>query len=404
MVETGASATDSRRSLWSLAFVLAAAGNFLHGIGFYAYVHFAGWLEGRGADELLIGVLVAAMAVSAILARPLVGRVMDTRGRRIVVLVGGAVHMLAAASFVLLDGLLGGGGPLVWVLVVLVRVVQGAAEAMLFSVLFTIAADLVPAERRAQGIALFGISGMLPLAIGGLLGDYVILDGDYGPLMLTALAAATAGFAVTLPLPETLAPSTVIARGFWTSVRAAELRPIFFIGLAFSTGLAAYFTFLKTYLLEVPSLGTMGSFFTIYALAAATLRAGFGWVPERLGLIRVLIPALISGASGLVVMALASEPTHLVLAGLLCGIGHGYAFPIMSTLVVIRARPEERGSAISMFTALFDFGLLLGGPSFGALVLVVGYPGTFAVAAVLVASATLAFRAWERRLGYRTTA
>lgn len=155
---------------------------------------------------------------------------------------------------------------------------------------------------------------------------------------------------------------------------------------------------MKTYLIEVPSLGTMAAFFTTYALAATILRALFGWVPERFGLRRVLIPALLSGATGLIVMALASTPTHLVIAGLLCGIGHGYAFPILSTMVVIRARPEERGSAISMFTALFDFGLLIGGPMFGAVVGAVGYPGTFAFAASLVVVATIVFRIWEQRL------
>lgn len=389
----------ARKSLWSLPFVLAAAGNFLHGIGFYCFVHLSGWLEGRGAGELLIGVLFASMAVAAILARPLVGRIMDTRGRRIVVLVGGGVHMLASGAFVLLDANTVGGGLSVWLLVAGARVIQGIAEAMLFSVLFTIAADMVPAERRAEGIAMFGISGMLPLAIGGMLGDFVIIDGDYAPLLMIALGSAIAGLLITLPLPETLQRSTVIARAFWTSVGAKELRSVFFVGLAFSTGLAAYFTFLKTYLLEVPSLGTMGSFFVTYALAAALLRAFFGWVPERIGLRKVLIPSLISGASGLVVMALASTPEHLLLAGLLCGIGHGYAFPILSTMVVIRARPEERGSAISMFTALFDFGLLIGGPMFGAIVSVADYPATFAFAAMLVVVATVVFRIWERRLG-----
>ncbi|MFV8750242.1 MFS transporter [Nannocystaceae bacterium ST9] len=393
------SSVPARKSLWSLPFVLAAAANFLHGIGFYCFVHLSGWLEGRGAGELLIGVLFAAMAVSAILSRPLVGRVMDTRGRRIVVLIGGGVHMLATAAFVLLDASTIGGGLPVWLMVAGVRVIQGAAEAMLFSVLFTIAADLVPAERRAHGIALFGISGMLPLAIGGLLGDLVIVGGDYSNLLWIALGSACAGLLITIPLPETLQRSSVAARGFWTSVAAKELRSVFFVGLAFSTGLAAYFTFLKTYLIEAPELGTMGGFFATYALAATILRAFFGWVPERLGLRRVLIPALFSGATGLVVMALASEPEHLILAGLLCGIGHGYAFPILSTLVVMRARPEERGSAISMFTALFDFGLLIGGPMFGAVVMLVDYPGTFAFAAMLVVVATVVFRVWERRLG-----
>lgn len=387
------------KPLWTLPFVLAAAANFMHGIGFYCFVHLSGWLEDRGARELLIGVLFASMAVAAILARPLVGRIMDTRGRRIVVLVGGVVHILATAGFVLLDTGTSGGGLPIWLLVAGVRVIQGLAEAMLFSVLFTVAADMVPAERRAQGIALFGISGMLPLAIGGLLGDLVIVDGDYGPLLWIALASAVAGLLVSLALPETLVRSTVIARGFWTSVAAKELRSVFFVGLAFSTGLAAYFTFLKTYLIEVPSLGTMGAFFATYALAATALRAFFGWVPERLGLRRVLIPALVSGASGLIVMALATKPEHLLLAGLLCGIGHGFAFPILSTLVVMRARPEERGSAISMFTALFDFGLLIGGPMFGAVVMLVDYPGTFAFAATLVVVATVVFRIWERRLG-----
>ncbi len=392
------SSEPAGKSLWSLPFVLAAAGNFLHGIGFYCFVHLSGWLDGRGADELLIGVLFATMAVAAILSRPLVGRVMDTRGRRVVVLIGGGVHMLATAAFVLLDAKTRGGGLSIWLLVAGVRVIQGVAEAMLFSVLFTIAADLVPEKRRAQGIALFGISGMLPLAIGGAIGDVAIVDGDYSRLLWIALASATSGMLITLPLPETLRRSSIVARGFWTSVGAKELRSVFFVGLAFSTGLAAYFTFLKTYLIEVPSLGTMAAFFTTYALAATILRALFGWVPERFGLRRVLIPALLSGATGLIVMALASTPTHLVIAGLLCGIGHGYAFPILSTMVVIRARPEERGSAISMFTALFDFGLLIGGPMFGAVVGAVGYPGTFAFAAGLVVVATIVFRIWEQRL------
>jgi MFS family permease len=240
---------------------------------------------------------------------------------------------------------------------------------------------------------------MLPLAIGGLLGDLVTFDGSYGPLLWIALGSASAGLLVSLPLPETMTRSTTIARGFWTSVAAEELRSVFFVGLAFSTGLAAYFTFLKTYLIEVPSLGTMGAFFATYAIAATILRLVFGWVPERFGLRRVLVPTLICGALGLVIMALARTPEHLLLAGLLCGIGHGFAFPILSTLVVMRARPEERGSAISMFTALFDFGLLIGGPTFGAVVMLFDYPGTFAFAATIVLVATVVFRIWERRLG-----
>ncbi|HLT36394.1 MAG TPA: MFS transporter [Enhygromyxa sp.] len=376
--------------LWTRAFVLAWAANFLHSTGFHAYVHLPGWLEGRGAGEVLIGVLIAMMSVAAISTRPFVGRMMDTRGRRLVVIVGGIVHSVAPLLYLAADALPSDS----WLAIGGVRLVHGVAQAALFSVLFTIAADIVPASRRAEGIALFGISGLIPMAVGGLLGDLVIVDGDYRNLFWITSACATLGLLCSLALPETRRGGP--ARGFFAAARAVELRPLWFIGTAFAVGLAAYFVFLKTYLLEAPQLGTMSLFFGTYAIAAVVLRALFSWVPERYGLVRVLIPSLLIGAGGLGVLAIASGPPHLMIAAILCGIGHGFAFPIISALVVTRARPEERGSAIAFFTALFDLGLLLGGPSFGIAVKLAGYPSTFALAGALVGVATVVFVLWDR--------
>ena len=83
------------------------------------------------------------------------------------------------------------------------RVTHGIAVGALFSVLFTIAADVVPPERRAQGLALFGVSGMLPLALGGLMGDWLLVDGDYDRLFWAIGVCAVLGLLVSLPIPET---------------------------------------------------------------------------------------------------------------------------------------------------------------------------------------------------------
>jgi MFS family permease len=384
--------TTSAQPLWTRAFVLAWTANFLHSTGFHAYVHLPGWLEGLGASEVVIGVLIATLSVAAIASRPFVGRLMDTRGRRLLVLGGGVFHVLVPLLYLLVDA-----HPS-WAAITAVRLVHGLAQAALFSVLFTIAADLVPERRRAEGIALFGISGMIPLAIGGLLGDWVIVDGDYRPLFWITSACAGLGLVCSLLLPETRRLSGGPGRSFLAAAMAVELRSLWFIGTAFAMGLAAYFVFLKTYLLEQPQIGTMGTFFSTYAIAAVLLRVLFGRVPERFGLVRVLIPSLLLGAGGLVVLAFASAPAHLIAAGIACGIGHGYAFPIISALVVTRAQADERGSAISLFTALFDLGLLLGGPSFGVAVKLAGYPVTFALAGGLVATASLVFLIWDRRV------
>lgn len=382
--------TTPPQPLWTRAFVLAWAANFLHSTGFHAFVHLPGWLEGLGAGEVLIGVLIATMAVAAIAARPFVGRLMDTRGRKLVMIVGGVIHVIAPLLYLLVDA-----HPS-WPAIAGVRLVHGVAQAAMFSVLFTVAADMIPPERRAQGIALFGISGMIPMAVGGLLGDLVVIAGDYRPLFWITSGCAAAGLLCSLALPETHRGGP--SRSFFAAALATELRPLWFIGTAFAMGLAAYFVFLKTYLLQTPALGTMGMFFTTYAISAVVLRILFGWVPERFGMIRVLIPSLLIGAAGLGTIAVGTHPLHLIAAAILCGIGHGFAFPILSALVVTRAQPDERGSAIALFTALFDLGLLLGGPSFGVAVKLAGYPTSFGLAGGLVSVAVFVFVVWDRRV------
>lgn len=388
MSRTGAGMPPER--LLTPAFSLAWVSNFLHSVGFHAYVHLPGWLEARGAGEVLIGVLIASMSVAAIATRPLVGHLMDANGRRLVMIVGGIIHVVVPLLYLLVDSSDS------WAAVTGVRLIHGVAQAAMFSVLFTIAADLVPASRRAEGIALFGISGLIPMGIGGLLGDLVIVDGNYRNLFWLTCVCALLGLVSSLTLPETRRGG--VSRGFIAAARAPELRPLWFIGTTFAVGLAAYFVFLKTYLLEAPHIGTMSMFYGVYALSAVLLRALFSWVPERYGMMRVLIPSMLGTAAGLGLLAIASGPPYLILAAIMCGIGHGFAFPITSALVVTRAQPEERGSAIALYTALFDLGMLLGGPSFGIAVKLAGYPWTFALAGVLVCIATGVFLVWDRRI------
>ena len=84
------------------------------------------------------------------------------------------------------------------------------------------------------------------------------------------------------------------------------------------------------------------------------------------------------------------------MSGLLCGMGHGFAFPILISLVIARARDADRGAAMAIFTALFDAGMLIGGPVFGAVIELGGYGSMFTTAAILLAMGCVVFIVWER--------
>ena len=374
--------------LLTRAFVLGFAANFLHSLSLHSYLHLPGFLQDLGADALGIGIVMATMSMSAIVLRPLVGRIIDERGRRVVVLVGGVVNILACLAYLTVETL----GPWLYT----IRVVHGLAQALLFSVLFTIAADVIPAARRVEGIALFGISGMIPLSLAGLIGDTILARGEYEHLFVFTACAAAAGHAVGTALPDSRPPgSGDPARSFFRSVFAPPLLPIWVVGFGFSLAIASYFTFLKTWVLA-REIGSVGGFFTAYTVAAVGLRVALGWLPDRIGPKRTLVPALVLLSAGVGVLSISEGELGVIVAGALCGTGHGYAFPITSALVVSRARASERGAALAAFTALFDLGLLVGGPTLGLLVTLTDYETMFAASGGVVLVGLAIFLVWDR--------
>lgn len=371
--------------------MLAFIANFLHSLSFFAYLHLPGFLADRGADELMIGVVFGTMAAAAIALRPSVGRLLDQRGRQVIARVGSVLHVLVTLAYLTIETV----GP--WLFVV--RIVHGVAEAMLFSTLFTIAADVVPAGRRTEGIALFGISGLLPMSLAGLMGDAILAHAGYSELFIaTSIAAALGGLASwwlpdSRPAAREGAPAR---RSFLAAVMVPALRPLWLMGFSFAVAIASYFTFLKTFVEHV-GFGSMGMFYTVYSAAAIVLRIGLGWVPDRVGPRRSLVPAMMATVIGLVVLSRAGSDVDIAIAGVLCGAGHAFVFPILSALVVVRADESERGAALAMFTALFDLGLLVGSPVLGAVLERTGYVTMFGVAAGLAVVGGVGYGVWDRR-------
>jgi MFS family permease len=381
-----------REPLLSRPFLLAFSAHFLHALAWNLFVHVPGFLKHLGADEALIGLIMASATAVAVFARPVMGAAMDRRGIRRLILIGGLLHAAAGALYLTLHAI----GPWLYA----VRVIHGAAGAMIFVSLFAFAAAIVPASRRFEGIALFGVSGMLPMALGGVLGDVILTHSSYPVLFAVAAGLATVAFLLTLPLRDVGARAAEAGPvGSWLgAARAAGLLPIWMVALVFGAAVAAPFTFLKTFVMAT-GIGSVGLFFSVYSLTAVALRLLSGSLPDRIGPRRVLLPALACGVLGLGLLALTTSRVEMVAAGLLCGASHGYAFPILVAMLVTRAPASSRSAAYAVFTALWDVGAMIAAPLFGVIIQRVGYPAMFATAAGLVLAGAVAFAAWDRRRG-----
>jgi MFS family permease len=376
------------RSLVTPRFVLAWFVSFFGGLAFFLFVHFPGYLEDLGASEFEIGLIVGVTAISAIVIRPRLGKELDRRGRRPVILTGGIINALVLIAYLTVSSI----GPWLYV----IRIVHGFAEAILFSAVYTYAADIVPDHNRTQGLALFGVSGMLPIAVGGMLGDFVLAHWDFHTLFLISAVLAVVALGLSLPLAETVTPAGNASDvSFVGSLTQRNLVPLWWMTLVFSLALSAYFTFLRTFIDET-GIGTVGAFFAAYSVTAVTLRLTLGWLPDRIGAKRVLFPALTLFAMGFVLLAGATSGSTIVIAGALCGAGHGYAFPILYAMAFDRADRHNRGSASTIYTGLFDVGALIGGPVFGLVITTFSYEAMFLSAAAWVVAGGIVFARWDK--------
>jgi MFS family permease len=376
--------------LFTRPFLLVSAANFTSGMSYALFLHFSGYLAELGANDTQIGLIYGATALASIAMRPILGPVMDRHGRRPVIIFGGILNI----AFILLYLTVSALGPWVYV----VRIGHGVAEAMLFSALFTYAADVIPTSRRSQGIALFGVTGLLPIGVAGIIGDYVLSVAGFRELFLTAAGFAVLTLLFSLPLPERrpeLAPGER-PRGFWRIVAQPDLLPIWWMIGSFSTVLTAYFVFIRRYV-DDTGFGSVGLFFSMYVAVAILERIFLGWLPDRAGRKRVLYPSIVALIAGFFVLAGAGSWVGVAVAGALCGAGHGFIFPILTTLLVDRAPSTDRGSALSFFTAMLDVGTLIGGPILGAIIDTAGWSAMYVTAGVALGVATIVFARWDRR-------
>jgi len=375
--------------LFTRPFVLVSVANFSSGMAYALFLHFSGYLAGLGASDTQIGFIYGATAVASIAMRPLLGTVMDRHGRRPVILIGNALNVV----FILLYLTVSAIGPWVYV----VRIGHGVAEAMLFSALFTYGTDVIPASRRTEGIALFGVSGLLPIGVAGIVGDVVLSIAGFRELFLTAAGFAFVTLALSLPLPERrpeLKPGDS-PQGFWKIVATRNLLPVWWMIGSFSTVLTAYFVFIRRYV-DDTGIGSVGLFFSTYVAVAILERIFLGWLPDRVGRMRVLYPSLAALVAGFLVLAGAGSWVGVAIAGALCGAGHGFTLPILTAMLVDRAPDTDRGSAMSFFTALFDVGTLIGGPILGVIIDKGGWGPMYVTAGVALGFATVIFWRWDR--------
>ncbi len=362
-------------ALLTRPFVLLTTGHLLQALGYSSLLLLPLYLGHLGANRTLIGSIMAFASLTSLAFRPAVAWSLDVWGRKPTLYVG--TSLMAVGMWLLF-----------WVtdlgyLVYVSRFLVGVGLGALFTGYLAFAGDIIPLERRTEGLALFGISGLVPLMINPFSSQLGIAPVDlrwFLPLVGIVIALSMVSL-IPIEEPQTSAKRKSLKwRDVLRTLSHRSLRPVWLAAIVLSGLVATFMTFVTV---SAKDRGIPGATYVwlTYAGAAVLVRVFGSRLADRIGPANLIVPGLSCYAISLVWVAGATSFQELLWAGSLAGIGHGYCFPVVSGQVIARASEAHRGSALSMFTALWSLTEISITPILGAFADQFGDASMFALTA-----------------------
>ena len=320
------------------------------------------------------GVVLACFTLSAVVVRPVVGRLSDRRAKKAIMLAGAVI--LAASSLLY--------APVHSVpLLMAVRVFHGVGWAAFGTAASALAADLAPLSRRGEAMGYFGVGMNVAMAIGPALGVFLVGWAGYGSLFLTAMVLGAAAALTTAGIAEPRrAPGQgALQRGWRSFILPSALFPsavLFTNALTYASVVA-----LLPLFADEAGLGNPGLFFTVFSVVVLVLRGPLGRVSDRRGRVAVVAPGLSVTFVALLVLSQAQSTTTMLVVAVLYAVGVGAAQPTLMAMTVDRAGPQERGAAMGTYTTAMDLGIGVGSVVWGVVAQSLGFATMYVAASLM---------------------
>jgi predicted MFS family arabinose efflux permease len=334
------------------------------------------YVEGPlGGGNIAVGVVIGVFSLSAFLLRAWAGLEADRRGRRTLMVAGASLFALSVCGYLIATSM---------PVLVVMRLLTGAGEALFFVAAVAANVDLAPPERRGEAMSFASLSLYVGLGAGPFIGEALIERWGFRAAWLAAIGLAVMAVVIALRLPAMKPASPDQPEVRHGLVHRAGLLP----GLAlFATiwGMGGFLAFVPLYALDLGMSGA-GLVLGLFAGIVVAIRSVGARIPDRLGAARAVRIALALSAMGLAIVGLWRMPTGLIVGAVLLGIGVALFTPALFSLAVEGVQANERGAVMGTTSAFIDLGFGLGPATLGFVAASVGLAGTFLASSAVAAA------------------
>ncbi|MFH0957794.1 MAG: MFS transporter, partial [Pseudomonadota bacterium] len=302
-----------------------------------------------GSDAAEVGVFMACAGVTSLASLPFIAPLIERHGRKRFMSWGMFFVGFSNLGFGLFDGYFP------WLLVI--RLLQGAAFAACFNACSTALVDLLPFEKRVQGIGLYGISGSLAVAVGPFLGETALIYLGFNAYFLLLTAFGIMGTALVLTFKDPPRSTTFVSspvKFFPTAIEGKHLAMMSLVAV-FGSGFAAMNVFFPLFAKDLGMRA--GIFFTSYGITLIVVRLILGSIVDRLDKGKLILACLVGFGILLIATSRLELLIHTVFLGGLFGFCQGLSYPAMMARMLDRSNSGNRAIVVSLFTGSFGVGI-----------------------------------------------
>jgi MFS family permease len=338
-----------------------------------------------GGSKAAAGSFLAVYTFASAFSAPVMGSIADHFGRRRMLIVASMLFVVFSLLY----------GVVPWLpLVLLIGVIHGSLWSSILSSAGAIMTDFIPASRRNEGLAYWGLAPTAAIAIAPAVGLFVY---RYGWLALCVemaiVSASNAVWATRIPGGDREAEHTMPrVRELWDWKVVATTLSLTAIAFGYG-GITSY----ATILCRERGISPDSLFFTVFAITVVVIRVLTSHLGDRSGPLVLLYPAFAAAPFSFLLLAVSHTALQLAGAAVLFGIALGVSFPAFMTFIVGRTDDQRRARTFGSVIWAFDTGIGIGSMAIGAIGAKWGLTTAFVIAAGLSCFAIPIFVVTTRR-------
>lgn len=377
----------AKTSLWTKPYTLAVLANFFVGVPYALFlpvlpIYIIKELHG---SSLAAGAVNAVFLLGMVLFRAQTDRIEQRFGKRPVLFVASLLFACSNLAYLAAGSIL---------TILFIRFFSGIFFAVANTSLMSLGSQLIPLNRKGEGLAYLTTAITVGTALGPFVGLSLSKSYGFDTVFVFSLVIALVGTFMIhqIDIPRRVRTVRVSPRRLTFhdlfEVRAIPASSIIFLLMI---SISAVLTFVSVYASGLQLYAASTYFFVVLALCSVASRLLTSRISDRFGANYVMYPAVICLALGFFVLGQATTSFSMFCAAALVGFAYGIFTPAMQ-MVALQHSPQNRVNVVTAtYFTFLDLGMAAGSYLVGVCIPLVGFATLYSLLCPFALSVALLY-------------